>query len=246
MDRFDALANRIWDAALQNVSEEDVVALAKQYPYFAPAQMMLLNKTAPDTNAYADRYQKAVLYYPVPAAFSAFLHPPTELPEVAVAEEAPNIIENTAAQQQSTPAPEAVIASTFNNEPQFTNAPLLFEPYHTVDYFASQGIKNAIDEAPKDKFGKQLKSFTDWLKMMKKLPVTELEKTDASAEKGVESLAAHSISGADVITESMAEVWLKQGNREKAIEIYRKLSLQNPSKSPYFAAKIEGLSTQNL
>jgi hypothetical protein len=40
----------------------------------------------------------------------------------------------------------------------------------------------------------------------------------------------------------MAEVWAKQGAREKAIETYNKLSLQNPSKKAYFAAKIENLS----
>jgi hypothetical protein len=40
----------------------------------------------------------------------------------------------------------------------------------------------------------------------------------------------------------MAEVWLKQGNKEKAADVYRKLSLRNPSKSAYFAAKIESLN----
>jgi hypothetical protein len=39
----------------------------------------------------------------------------------------------------------------------------------------------------------------------------------------------------------MAEVCIKQGNNQKAADIYRKLSLQNPSKSAYFAAKIDQL-----
>jgi len=39
----------------------------------------------------------------------------------------------------------------------------------------------------------------------------------------------------------MAEVWEKQGNAAKAIEVYTKLSLLDPSKSLYFAAKIEDL-----
>jgi hypothetical protein len=37
----------------------------------------------------------------------------------------------------------------------------------------------------------------------------------------------------------MAEVWVKQGKLEKAIEVYHKLSLINPSKRAYFAAKLE-------
>jgi hypothetical protein len=44
-----------------------------------------------------------------------------------------------------------------------------------------------------------------------------------------------------VVTEAMAEVWLKQGNNGKALDIYNKLSLLNPSKKAYFAAKIENL-----
>jgi hypothetical protein len=39
----------------------------------------------------------------------------------------------------------------------------------------------------------------------------------------------------------MAEVFIQQGKINKAIVIYQKLSLQNPSKSPFFADKIESL-----
>ena len=48
---------------------------------------------------------------------------------------------------------------------------IVFTPYHMVDYFASQGIKLVLEDNPADQFGKQLKSFTDWLKVMKKLPL---------------------------------------------------------------------------
>jgi len=39
----------------------------------------------------------------------------------------------------------------------------------------------------------------------------------------------------------MAEVLAKQGMREKATEMYRKLSLLEPEKSAYFATRIEQL-----
>jgi hypothetical protein len=123
-----------------------------------------------------------------------------------------------------------------------TEEPLAFEPFHTVDYFASQGIKITQEELPKDKLGKQLKSFTEWLKTMKRLPATQIESsTESTAEKTVESMASHSVSESNVVTEAMAEVWIKQGNTDKALDIYNKLSLQNPSKKAYFAAKIENL-----
>lgn len=119
---------------------------------------------------------------------------------------------------------------------------LVFEPYHTVDYFASQGVKLSQEETTKDKFGKQLKSFTDWLKTMKRLPAKEISKSiDTVSESKVQHLAADSVHDADVVTEAMAEVWIKQGNREKAIETYNKLGLLNPSKKAYFAGLIENL-----
>ncbi|HWC52259.1 MAG TPA: hypothetical protein VG676_01650, partial [Chitinophagaceae bacterium] len=72
----------------------------------------------------------------------------------------------------------------------------------------------------------------------------ELSKSvDTNLEKKVEQLAAHSIEDRNVVTEAMAKVWEKQGNAAKAIEIYNKLGLLNPSKSSYFAAKIEQLKT---
>jgi hypothetical protein len=120
---------------------------------------------------------------------------------------------------------------------------LLFEPYYTVDYFASQGIQYKPEEAPSDKFGQQLKSFTDWLKVMKSLPLTEISKSiDPKEERKVEQIAGQSLASEEVVTEAMAEVWIKQGNRAKAKEVYQKLSLLEPSKSAYFATKISELT----
>jgi hypothetical protein len=43
------------------------------------------------------------------------------------------------------------------------------------------------------------------------------------------------------VTETMAEVLEKQGQLDKAIQLYIKLSFINPEKSAYFAAKIQQL-----
>ncbi|MBC7536782.1 MAG: hypothetical protein H7258_13915 [Ferruginibacter sp.] len=116
---------------------------------------------------------------------------------------------------------------------------LLFEPLYTSDYFASQGIKLSEEVQTGDKLGKQLKSFTDWLKTMKKTHQGKLPEGSTSIDLAVQSLAEKSNKEQEIITEAMAEVFVQQGKKAKANELYKKLSLLNPAKSAYFTAKIE-------
>lgn len=163
------------------------------------------------------------------------------LPEEIVSEEA------ATEETLNTEEDNLVELQTFKFEPiESSKSELLFEPFHTVDYFASQGINFKEEEKPTDKFGKQLRSFTDWLKTMKRLPSVENSISEEPlANKKVEQMAEHSIQEREILTIAMAEVWEKQGNKAKAIDIYSKLSLLEPSKSPYFAAKIEELKKIN-
>lgn len=116
------------------------------------------------------------------------------------------------------------------------------EPYHTIDYFASQGIKIDTNIEAKDKLAKQLKSFTAWLKTMKRIgPTPENLLISDETEQEVVTKAAHSIAKDEIITETMAEVLKKQGKIYKAIEIYKQLADIYPEKSVYFATKIKEL-----
>ena len=119
------------------------------------------------------------------------------------------------------------------------------EPYHTVDYFASQGIKLSHEEE-KDELGKKVKSFTAWLKTMKRLQ-PEPENVSIKDPAVLTNSPITSIDSAEpILTESMAEVYLKQGLVEKAIEIYQKLSLQNPANSHIFASRISSIKENNI
>lgn len=121
----------------------------------------------------------------------------------------------------------------------------IFEPYYTIDYFASQGIKLKAGELENDKFGRQLKSFTDWLRSMKRatpVQADDIPQQDPGTNAAILKNAEESVETSDVETEAMAEVWVKQGKTARAAAIYRKLSLLNPAKSHYFAAKIEQLN----
>lgn len=63
---------------------------------------------------------------------------------------------------------------------------------------------------------------------------------DQVFEMAVNSIVANE----DVVSEALAEVYVLQRKIQKAIDMYRKLSLQNPEKSVYFAHKIENLQKE--
>jgi len=119
--------------------------------------------------------------------------------------------------------------------------PIKASPYHTIDYFASQGIR----ADGQDKFSTRVRKFTDWLKQMKGANAQPADLgTDAETEHLIETIAQTSNETKDIVTEAMAEVLVKQGKTEKAIQLYKKLSFLNPAKSIYFAAKIEALNSK--
>lgn len=113
------------------------------------------------------------------------------------------------------------------------------EPLHSVDYFASQGIK--IDEKREENLlDKKVHKFTDWLRQMKRINPQPVDLgTDSEEESFVANIAASSNQTKEIITESMAEVLVKQNKKDKALQIYEKLSLLYPLKNAYFAAKIQ-------
>lgn len=116
------------------------------------------------------------------------------------------------------------------------------EPFHTVDYFASQGIKVGADTGSQDQLSKQLRKFTDWLKHMKQAEANPNDLgTDPELESAIQSIAKTSNEAKEIVTETMAEVLEKQGKLDKAIQLYIKLSFLNPDKSAYFATKIQQL-----
>jgi hypothetical protein len=246
--------------SLEECSIEEIEDLAKQYPYFSSAQLLLTAKQKQTDHADFEKHLMATsLYVNNPLWLDHLLNktPSKEKifveERVAVAEvnEEPFndelVLENprhepivaVKAEEKITTAPALQFVGKFEPNEQ----PLVFEPYYTVDYFASQGIKNDIEAKPKDRLGQQLKSFTEWLKTIRQMPPQQIATltVDGATEEKVVQLATNSLQEKEVDTEAMAEVWIKQGQPEKAIDIYRKLSLLNPSKSSYFALLIEKL-----
>lgn len=215
---------------LAEVTVSELEAFIDKYPYVGAARFLLAKK---EYDAYPsavhDDVITAGLYFNNPLWFEWQLRKdPNEADAVPLE-----------SKQESVQASPPLVAA------KETETLIEFQSYHTIDYFASQGIRLQQAELTKDKLGQQLKSFTEWLRSMKKLPSAEPEGTQNAEESQRQEFvirnAASSIEEKEVVTEAMAEVWAKQRNWQKAIDTYNKLSLLNPSKSAYFASKIEHL-----
>ena len=147
------------------------------------------------------------------------------------------------AQETVQPVPETAVKIPMAGTAQPVDAGLIpLEPLYTIDYFASQGIQRT-EEEKQDPLGRKLKSFTEWLKTMKKVHPTKAPMAlDVQQEDRIKENAEHSNDQSEVVTEAMAEVYLKQGMKHRAIAVYQKLSLLNPGQSASFAAKIADLN----
>jgi len=67
-----------------------------------------------------------------------------------------------------------------------------------------------------------------------------LEEENDEIPENVFEMAVNSITREEgLVSESLAEIYVKQQKYDKAVEMYRKLSLRNPQKNTYFARKIE-------
>lgn len=247
--------------SLEECTLEEIGHLAKQYPYFSSAQLLLAAKQKQANHAdFEKQLIAASLHVSNPLWLDHILNS-TQSKKIVIEEkivsaevnEEPNndelVLERSRhefvnaiqVEEKTIPAPSPSLPVIEKAETK--NEALVFEPYYTIDYFASQGIKTVVEEKPKDRLGQQLKSFTEWLKTIRQMPPQQIASmtNDTGSEEKVVQLATLSLDEENVNTESMAEVWIKQGQPEKAIKIYEKLSLLNPSKSSYFALLIEKL-----
>lgn len=205
---------------LGDISKSELNDIAAEYPYFSPLHYFHLKELGENDKEFPKAAGMAALHFRNPLQLQVALAGGEKQPhELPVAE--PRI-------------PQPVSDSSTE---------LTFEPLHATDYFASQGIKLSKMTGENDKLGKQLKSFTEWLKTMKRLPAAEIV-ARIPLDKEVEKMAEKSDRKVDVVTEAMAEVLVDQGKYDKAVAIYEKLSLQNPSKMSYFASKIEELKSR--
>jgi hypothetical protein len=229
--------------SLLKKDESHVRNLTDKYPWCSVAQLYLLHHYKKNSSFLFEKEAgKTALYFNSSAWLSWQLYMLSE-EEKAENQQTETKIQNILPENKQV-GENATVDKVDTNRPSppTSNEDVIaFEPLHTIDYFASQGIKITEEPVTNDKLGNQMKSFTEWLKSMKKVHKENIPAGDEQTDKTIQRIAEHSNADAEIVTEAMADILIKQDKHEKAIEVYEKLSLQNPSKSGYFAAKINSL-----
>jgi hypothetical protein len=217
---------------LESISTEALEQLVEENA-FSPSLQFLLTKKyeATKSPAYGDQLKKASTYFPSALQLHQWLKNEAEDIITAPLEEKLNTIISEQLAQFQEPVKEEKL--DFEKE----------TPQLVKDYFAAQGIEIDLSKVPQDKFTTQLRSFTAWLKVLKQQEenTPNLSEIGEEQEKMIALIAEKANNATDVLTEAMAEIWEKQGNNRKAIDIYSKLSFIFPEKSVYFASRIEQL-----
>ncbi len=176
-----------------------------------------------------------------------------------------SMTENSEVQQKEEPLIQPVFSADY-----FLHQGIQTDDKIPLETNAAQRKEENVTEekAPEDpKSLMVVMSFTEWLMFFKSKTQKEkedeedrkavkhmwqkeklaaaLEEEDEEIPENVFEMAVNSISKEDgLASESLAEVLAKQGKWEKAIEMYRKLSLRNPQKSAYFAQQIATIQKQ--
>lgn len=234
--------------------------MAGEYPYFAPAHYLKLIGTRQDAAALFLLQQ----LYPVNPVLLSSILTAAEQPQ---AEEAiVPLPEETAPYPDKTK--EEIMLQPASSEDYFLQQGIHVSGTlpERNEIAPAHSIQETIfdTEEDKEKSLMVVMSFAEWLKhissknqkakeeeaeqkalkamwQQQKLAAAIEEESEEIPEQVFE-MAVNSISRKDeLVSESLAEVYAKQGKKEKAIDMYQKLSLLNPEKNAYFAAKIENL-----
>lgn len=251
-DRISAWLNE--PHQLQEVSPKALLQFAKEYPYFAPAHYLLFigGKQIPETILALQQVN------PVnPVLLDKLIRAAAEVPEMPdTGPIIPEVIETETIELKE----EIWI------QPASADDYFLQQGIHVSNELplAADVLDEEQTEEEKEKALMVVMSFSEWLKhisshnkkareeeadkkalktmwQQQKLAAAIEEESDEIPEQVFE-MAVNSISRKDeLVSESLAEVYAKQGKKEKAIDMYHKLSLLNPEKNTYFAAKIENL-----
>ena len=206
--------------APQKITGEDVAmidSLLHEFPYFQTAQLLLTKGLLnTDSIRYNRQLKKA-------AAYSLNRKQLFKL-----------IILNKVEQ-------ETVVEETQKEEPSLSiGQPLAFdkEEEHSFSEWLALSKVKKIDRTPKPSTKQLIDTFIG-----KEISISKPKKT--TFFKPIDVAKESLIENNDLVTPTLAKVYLEQGHYEKAISAYQKLILKYPEKNSFFAAQIELINNLN-
>ncbi|KAA5534747.1 hypothetical protein F0919_09040 [Taibaiella lutea] len=255
---------------LQEIAPEAILQLAADYPFFAPASYFLLINGNKDAAAFTRLQQmhpvNPVMLHHLKAGAAAKPEPL----EITISKEIHINAGNLVIEEKQEINIEMTDAAA--KEETLVIQPASSEDYFLQQGIVVSNDMPEMDDilpeqTEEEKALMVVMSFAEWLKHVSvKSRKAKEEEADQKALKAmwqqqklaeaieeeseeipeqVFEMAVNSIARKEeLVSESLAKVYAKQGKIGKAIEMYQKLSLQNPEKNTYFATQIENLQKE--
>lgn len=246
---------------LRRITYEELKTLALAYPYAHNLRCLLAIKARQIDHAEAtrnlataaayslDRTKLFLLIAPQIVAPQQILTP-DEILELKPIETVKRELEALAPVTRVEKTIEFPKATEANIEPAAVAATEFREAFEII--YQPREVIEIIPEPPAP-INKE--TFSDWLNRFQppvldaplpktSKPTTIVEKIEETAKTvGIaQQLAERSVSeNQDVISETLAKLYAKQGYRDKSAQMYARLALLFPEKSAYFAAEIDKL-----
>lgn len=255
---------------------QDIFAANKAWPWFIPPRLMAaaysrahesnMDKCLESLRLYGGAWSPA--YAAVMGKANQHYHSLREAEsEIPLVQQTDGLQADEATLQQ-----KYKDASAPDVQPEQTQIPI--QPPFTEDYFRHEGIdapeeNTAIPSPAEPQTLMVVMSFSEWLNHFK--VKTEKEESEAREKRALRSMwqqeklaaaledepdeipeevfemAVSSITREESLaSESLALILEKQEKWSAAAEMYRKLALQNPAKSGYFAARAEAAKKRSL
>jgi len=226
MDKETFLACLHSSSLLSGISPEELQKMVEKYPYFQPAHMMLLKKIYLEEGI-SSRFKKQL------TVSSFFMSNRKNLYLFLY----PEITQQTAGKQDALAGvgdSRELLLSLTSEEPSLTidepsNKPLaaslqLYNRYFELD------IKNRQESQKR-----LIDQFIENEPRIAPPPPVNKEENDQPKD-----IAASSVEEKEeIVSETLAEIYVKQQLYKKALAMYHKLSLKYPQKSAYFASRME-------
>lgn len=249
---------------LENETEK-LLHLKQEFPYCHSFHLLHLKGLKNTNNIEFDKYlsttslnapNREVLYHLI---IKSSLRDKIETVEQEISE---SIKEDSATTLE--PSSNSEIENTIEEEKQTQQLVvdevehLILEEIATQHYVLEEDVKEAESEREteilKEEPTTSEMSFTDWLnpqsksqkqassmdlieKFIQENPSISKAKPDTYTAPSLAKMSV--VDNDDLVTETLARVYMKQGHYDKAIKTYQKLSLKIPEKKAFFASQIE-------